>query len=877
MYDVVPGALQRLREADIVSMAGLTVASLGQEYCRIGAVYATKRQGARLSGIVEVPYSTLNQAASTTNSTIETQQAIISPPGRYSVEVELRDRITCNVTCSCSQTATQSTVVCPHAAALLYHWLAQPVNFTTTPHASASPVPLPFEQETEKSSLENGQKDNTVLETKQSQPLAQTRPMQALQTSFSLSNTVEILAQSGLSDLRTLAREHDIPTNGLSKQQLAEAIVDILKQPETIRRIVATLEKQQRQFLAALTLAGGSMNDEDLRGLFERFSLGGPGQLQHMLQFLQSKTLIVRATFNSSLQQRNGTGLSGSTLEICWYVPSEVRAALHVALPITPFTVEAGGRDAASPQVRHVEPYSLLTDLLLVARALDGKQLEDDGKSNDVEARTGSFVRSLNPLPVDGSIAIPAPNGTPSTALLAALQAVVPRPLPFLRFAIRVLRLADILYFENDSNESSKRSRAFEGDTSHLDFSSNDRSETSDLRLMQQYRYRGEAGSSVLHALPNAADLLLGSTRTEVAQELFTHWLNRASYDELFDLQEEGLRLRCRATPLNQPALRTGELEIENRDARQTFVTLLTQAPTDQWINFSAFARFVYRLNPAFLQRRQRQFPSPHWWIEQDEGRPLSPAHLSDWMRAEGRYLAQLLQGPLHWWGICDVALSPDERLLAFRLTPLANSFLNGIPMDAALNAPETLDPETSPIIDVSEGGYLFIPSTFANRPLIELIERFAEVRGVQAAQLCYRLTPGSLNEAFARGESPTILLALLHRAAEYQHSIATNSSLARLLTQLERRIASYGRVRLYTDASLLEAADQQVLRELSATTSLNEQVVRSIHPTMLILKKNAIERLLDELKRRGQVPLLHDSLEAQFIAPRAEEHHATK
>ncbi|HEX9134928.1 MAG TPA: helicase-associated domain-containing protein, partial [Ktedonobacteraceae bacterium] len=706
-----------------------------------------------------------------------------------------------------------------------------------------------------------------------SQPLAQTRPVQVLQTSFPLSNTVEILAQSGLSDLRALAREHDIPTNGLSKQQLAEAIVDILKQPDAIRRIVATLEKQQRQFLAALTLAGGSMNDEDLRGLFERFSLGGPGQLQQMLHFLQSKTLIVRATFNSSLQQRNGTGLSGSVLEICWYVPSEVRAALQVTLPITPFTVDVvGDQDADSPQVRHVEPYNLLTDLLLVARALDGKQLEHSGKSNEDGAWTGGIVRSLNPLPVDGSIAIPAPNGMPSTELLEALQAVVPRPLPFLRFAIRVLRLADILYFESDANEVGKHSHTFEGDTSYLAYGSYERSEGSGPRVMQQNRYKDGAGTSVLHALPNAAELLLGSTRTEVAHELFTHWLNRASYDELFDLQEEGLRLRCRATPLNQPALRTGELEIENRDARQTFVTLLTQAPTDQWINFSAFARFVYRLNPAFLQRRQRQFPSPHWWIEQDEGRPLSPAQLSDWMRAEGRYLTQLLQGPLHWWGICDVALSPGERLLAFRLTPLANSFLNGIPMDAPLIAPET-----SPIIDVTEDGDLFIPCTFANWPLIELIERFAEVKGVHAAQLCYRLTPGSLNEAFSRGESPTLLLALLHRAAEYQHSIAPHSPLARLLTQLERRIASYGRVRLYTDASLLEAADQQVLRELSATTSLNEQIVRPIHPTLFILKKNAIESLMDELKRRGQVPLLHDSVEAQFIAPGAEAQHGTK
>ncbi len=860
MYDVVPGALQRLREADIVSMAGLTVASLGQEYCRIGAVQATKRQGARLSGIVEVPDTTLNQAASTTNNAIEIQQAIISAPGRYAVEVELRDRITCNVTCSCTQSAAQSTIVCLHAATLLYHWLAHPMNFTTPPRTSAFPVPLPFEQEMAKLPLEDDQKNHAATEMKQSQPLAQTRPVQAQQTSFPVSNTTEILAQSGLSELRALAREHGITTNGLSKQQLVEAIVEILKQPEAIRRIVATLEKQQRQLLAALTLAGGSMNDEDLHGLFERFSLGGPGQLQNMLHLLQRKTLVVRATFNSSLQQRNGTGLSGSALEVCWYVPSEVRAALHVTLPITPFTIEADGeQNAAEPKVQHVEPYSLLTDLLLVARALDGKQLESNGKNNKEVARTGGIVRSLNPLPVDGSIAIPAPPGTPSIALLQALQAVIPRPLPFLRFAIRVLRLADILYFESDANEIARPSHAFEGVTSNLVNYSSDRLEAPGSRVMKQNKYKDEATVSVMHALPNAAELLLGWNRTEVAHELFIHWLNRASYDELFDLQDEGLRLRCHATPLNQPALRTGELEIENRDARQTLITLLTQAPIDQWINFSAFVRFVYRLNPAFLQRRQRQFPSPHWWIEFEEGRTLHPAQLNDWMRAEGRYLTQLLQGPLYWWGICDVVLSPDERLLAFRLTPLANSFLNGIPMESRLSTPEA-----SPIIDVSEAGDLFIPCAFANWPWIELIERFAEVKGVHAAQLCYRLTPGSLSEAFSRGESPAILLELLHSAAEYQYSIAPDSPLTRLLAQLERRIASYGRVRLYTDASLLEAADQQVLRELSVTTSFNEQVVRSIHPTLLILKKNAIECLMDELKRRGQVPLLHNSAEAQ-------------
>ncbi len=179
--------------------------------------------------------------------------------------------------------------------------------------------------------------------------------------------------------------------------------------------------------------------------------------------------------------------------------------------------------------------------------------------------------------------------------------------------------------------------------------------------------------------------------------------------------------------------------------------------------------------------------------------------------------------------------------------------------------------------IDIADSGDLSIPCTFANWPLIELIERFAEIRGAQATRLCYQLTPGSLGEAFARGESPVPLLELLHSLAEYQHSIAPNGPLARLLEQLERRIASYGRVRFYTDTSLLEAADQQIARELSATTSLHEHIIRSINPTLLILKKNAIEDLFDELKRRGQVPLLHDSREMPLVASRSEAQYESK
>jgi hypothetical protein len=195
-------------------------------------------------------------------------------------------------------------------------------------------------------------------------------------------------------------------------------------------------------------------------------------------------------------------------------------------------------------------------------------------------------------------------------------------------------------------------------------------------------------------------------------------------------------------------------------------------------------------------------------------------------------------------------------------------------------------------MLTLSENGDILISSSPVEWPLIELLEDFAEVAGVQAGRLCYRLTAASLAEALSRGLNPTHLLQLLHQQADARELIDAPQAplgdtcppgLAKvgflgkgtagdhkgppipstprspLLTELECRIKNYGRVRLYTDVTLLEVADTLVIRELSAITPLEEQVVRTIHPTLLILKKQGAERIVQDLKRRGQVPLLHE------------------
>ena len=809
MDDVVPSALQRLRAADIIRMAGLAVASMGQEYCRIGAVRATMRRGAKLLGIVDTSHLGDVSLAGARGTAAADQGPV--EQRRCSVEVEIQSSSTWHASCTCSP---DTVAMCRHAAALLYQWLAHPNTFVAPSSSDFRTSSRTAPAKREGGNQATGGQSRALQSARQGGQVAYTVKMRGPTPS---ANLVDILSQNGLSELRSIAREYDIATGGQHKQQLVEAIAGALRQPELVRRSASTLEKPQRQLLATLTLAGGSLSDEDLRSLYERFSFGPADSLQGILLSLQSKGLLFRTSLNSSPQQR--IGLSGMLYDVGWYVPAEVQAVLRVSVPITPFEVEkkADGGDGHADliQIQQVEAYSLLADLLLVARALDGYRMEhyderDERAGGMRGMNTLATLRSFSAGAHDETTLVAPPGGLPPATALERLQSDVPRTAQFLRFAFRLLRLADLLHKDDGGN---------------------------------------------------AARLLLGPASAEVARDLFELWLTHAGYEELFDLQEEGLQLKCRTTPLNNPILRPGELEAENSEARQLLVALVAQAPLNQWVSFSAFARFIYRLNPTFLQKRQRLFPSPHWWLEQEEGRPLQPAQMGDWMRAEGHYLARLLRGPLHWWGISDLALSGDGRLLAFRLTPMAGLLLNGVePVEQEVEEAQ----ERAPVLDVLETGELLVESRTDSWPLIELIEDFAEVAGVRGGRLCYRLAPGSLAEALGRGQQPGNLLKLLRKIAKDEED--SNSPLSCLLAQLEGWIASYGRVRLYTGVSMVEVADNLVMRELSATTSLEEQIVKSITPTLMILTKQGMERIVEDLKRRGQSPLLHE-----------EDYHGTK
>jgi hypothetical protein len=791
---IVPGPLQRLSAADIIRMAGLAEAAIGQEYARLAAIHHTQRQGTLLRGVIDVPA----QLHSLNSHTLDDQLGL-NTAHSFTVEVEMKSASSWTRTCSCTD---HSSLLCVHSVALLYKWVTHPSAFTSVEPSPSETSSLPAPQNTRPPAQEEA--------------VSTVSSAQLVHYSDEL---VHIISQLSLSDLRSITREYEIVITGLSKAQLADALLAQMQQPEVVRHVASQLEKQQRQFLAALALAGGSMSDDDLRGVFERFSLGQPSQLQRTLLALQSKALLFRTSM-TNVDSSSRQGLNGSLMDIAWYVPPEVISALHVQVPVTLFDLERVGEKYGEVTQQLATPLHFLDQLFLIARALEGYMLQptDNWSSpGSISGESTSSIRHTTSVINETTATIPPPADMPSSDLLIYLQTRVSLPVDFLSFAIRLLHSTEILYADD----------------------------TARLRL-----------------LPNAIDLLLGFDRIEVLSNFFSLWLKQSSYSELFNLRESGIRVCCRATVMGVPIMRPGELDAENSEARQLLAAIFAQIAQGQWITFHAFARFMYRLNPLFLQKRQHLFSSPHWWLEQETKRPLNPLQWNDWLRGEMHYIARLVVGPLYWFGLCDHILSSDGRLLAFRLTPISARLLQRETMDSPNISPrlqeaiQQVDAPESSLLSIEDTNELLVPCSAQAYAAIKVLEQFTEPVGVHDGNLRYRLTPGAFSEALRHGSLPSSLLALLQEMV--QETDHDTRSLA-LLSRLEQWMKNYGRVRIYTDASVLETIDTTVMRELSATTTIDTGIVQTIQPTVLLLKPGVAEGLSEDIKRRGQAPLVHN------------------
>jgi hypothetical protein len=136
----------------------------------------------------------------------------------------------------------------------------------------------------------------------------------------------------------------------------------------------------------------------------------------------------------------------------------------------------------------------------------------------------------------------------------------------------------------------------------------------------------------------------------------------------------------------------------------------------------------------------------------------LTGTYLSDfehWDQVEGRLLHFLIQGPLHWLGMTDLALKDEQPLC--RLTPRALAWLK--------NTPPAANEVAVPIV-VQDDASLLIPFN-GNRYHRFQATRITEPSPVQPGQpYHYHFTPQSLQLATEQGIEPERLLQFLAEAS---------------------------------------------------------------------------------------------------------------
>ncbi|MCS7061115.1 MAG: helicase-associated domain-containing protein [Anaerolineae bacterium] len=310
------------------------------------------------------------------------------------------------------------------------------------------------------------------------------------------------------------------------------------------------------------------------------------------------------------------------------------------------------------------------------------------------------------------------------------------------------------------------------------------------------------------------------------------------------------------------------ELGAEWCSVRRYLSRVLRGLPRGVWIDWPALRRALFDFYPNCAWTF---FTPDHWWFaDPDSLSRLRFDRADDWMRSVGAMLTAALCGPLHWFGLVEIAeqreacssneAGGEARLIAFRLTELADwvfgaqvilrraSMTNGVAKTELTIPP--LPPSARPRPRVSAPAVWLDEMTWRLPPAPERADFIAFARKIgepAEAPFTYRLTPASIEAAVREG------ITVEEVAAQFKRFGAPAPAPA---LALYRSIAEhYGRVRVYPSLTVLQLSDDYALPELLANTSLGQAIVCQLSPRAVVIRADKMEQLMHELVERGYTP----------------------
>ena len=277
---------------------------------------------------------------------------------------------------------------------------------------------------------------------------------------------------------------------------------------------------------------------------------------------------------------------------------------------------------------------------------------------------------------------------------------------------------------------------------------------------------------------------------------------------------------------------------------RQWILQALAQLPDGEWLLMSDIDR-IFRKIWADMRvdalGRYRSNATPAWEI-QYRGKPLKTAqHSEDWDKLQGAFIRRVFTA-LHWLGMADFAGDDRDPIQSVRLLGFRDIFLkNSTPV-----APDRIAVPSQNNIHVT--GTRITANAVPDAAALLAISRFAILESVSATNATYRLDIATTHHSFESGLSAGDLLAA------WQQKISPEVPPS-IQKQLEQWWQAYGQVQLYQDMTLIEFADDHMLTEMKAVTSLNDWLVAEISPRAILISGDGVDTLVSELEKAGYTP----------------------
>lgn len=318
----------------------------------------------------------------------------------------------------------------------------------------------------------------------------------------------------------------------------------------------------------------------------------------------------------------------------------------------------------------------------------------------------------------------------------------------------------------------------------------------------------------------------------EQAKKLFEGWIKQDEFDE-FERVEE--------LEINKDELLLSE---KIKSARAIAMEVLKKGVSyNVWHSVGRFSDAVKRFDVEFLILRVAG--GGYWYSSRGEhryrgvfekGKSSWNSNLDmrkDWGKVEGRFLKQILEEPLFWFGLVSLGHDKDGELVGLRLTDVG-AYVFGI-------AEETSESTGEKTLIVQPNFDLILHT---EKPILGLrfqIERFADkVSGDKV--FVYRLNRESIYRGIQSGMTLDEILDILQNHS--RNEIPQN-----VIYSIRDWVASFERIHIWRDSLVVEAESKDELDKFLQGT-LPDEAVTHITESIALVDKSYREAVLKKLSK---------------------------